>query len=365
MAFSYYKSATLSEAQSGTADSTDWPLAICLDGNVQAADADLKTVGNGGFVQNANGYDIRPYADSALTSPLTYELVYYQATTGKLEMHVKIPTLSASTDTVIYLAFGDSGISTDGSSTSTWVSDFVHVYHFPDGSTLSMSDSSQQGNNLTNNGLTATAGKADGGANGDGSADYAIKSSYTGNLNGTSNASQSIWFKTSNNSQPNDYPVSLPGNSGGGQNGFDLSFQGTSAPEANIVTSGGFLFNAISKTYGDGNWHHFGHTYDGSLHKTFWDGVEELSQSLSGTLSMGANEINIGRFGSFGGGVGLGLFEGDMDEARTSAATWSPSWITADYNSQKDSSTFITWGTKVPVGGGAVSHRLPLMGVGQ
>ena len=52
MAFAYYKSLTLASAQAGGSDSTDWPLTIALDGNVQAADADLKTVANGGFVPN-------------------------------------------------------------------------------------------------------------------------------------------------------------------------------------------------------------------------------------------------------------------------------------------------------------------------
>src|SRR3989344_6655431 len=128
-AFGYYKSVTLAEAQSGTADSTDWPLTIALGYGPQAADADLKTVANGGYVQNSSGYDIRPYSDSALTTALTFELVNYDGVNGKLEMYVKIPTLSASTDTVIYLAFGDSGISTDGSSTATWDSNFKGVWH--------------------------------------------------------------------------------------------------------------------------------------------------------------------------------------------------------------------------------------------
>src|SRR6185436_5508529 len=134
MSFAYYKTATLDHTQAGVGNSTNWPLTI------NVTDADFKTVGNGGFVQNANGYDIRPYSDSALTTPLTFELVNFNAATGALEMHVKIPTLSVSVDTVIYIAFGDSGISTDGSSSSTWDSNFKMIQHLPNGSSLSAND---------------------------------------------------------------------------------------------------------------------------------------------------------------------------------------------------------------------------------
>src|ERR1035437_6125962 len=105
MAFSWLKSLTLDHTQAGTADSTDWPLTIWV------TDADLKTVGNSGYVQNANGYDIRPYSGSGLSSALTFELVSYNASTGAVEMHVKVPTLSHTADTVIYLGFGDATIS--------------------------------------------------------------------------------------------------------------------------------------------------------------------------------------------------------------------------------------------------------------
>ncbi len=79
MAFSYYKSVTIDASQCGASNLTDFPVTIWV------TDTDLKVTGSGGFVQNSNGYDIRPYADAGLTSALTFELVTYVSTSGALE----------------------------------------------------------------------------------------------------------------------------------------------------------------------------------------------------------------------------------------------------------------------------------------
>src|SRR6185436_8619340 len=75
---------------------------------------------------------------------------------------VKVSSLSSST-TPFVLAYGDSGITTDGSSTTTWSNSFVHVYHLKDGTTLSVADALGTSNG-TNNSATAATGKIDGGS---------------------------------------------------------------------------------------------------------------------------------------------------------------------------------------------------------
>src|SRR6516165_11780766 len=91
----------------------------------------FKTVGNGGHVQNASGFDIRPYSDSSLTTALSYELVSgsYNASTGTFQIWVLIPSLSQGL--VIYLAYEDSGLSTDGTNLSAvWSANgYKSVYH--------------------------------------------------------------------------------------------------------------------------------------------------------------------------------------------------------------------------------------------
>ena len=363
MAFSSYKSLTLAESQSGTADSTDWPLAIALDGNVQAADVDLKTVGNGGYVQNANGYDIRPYADSALTTPLAYQLVYYQATTGKLEMHVKIPTLSTSVDTVIYLAFGDAALNTDGSSNTTWNSGYVGVWHLADGTTLSGDDSTSNANNGTVTTPTAATGQIDGGGNFVAASSDRINITNHASLRPAGAHAISGWIKTAGSagvmfSSYDQTVAAVYGLSMG------VAVTGAHPNQISIVVGPGTVGSQFNEVYGnvttvnDNNWHHVFYESDGvSGYNVFVDGVSQSATDFNGTggfvnpVYFLGNTVNIGRedLPSYTPPITGKYWNGQMDEIRFSNAFRGQSWATADYNSQKASSTFITWGARIPV----------------
>jgi hypothetical protein len=51
--------------------------------------------------------------------------------------HVKIPTVSHTSDTVFYVCYGNASITTDQSTpTSVWDSDFLSVFHLPNGGSL-------------------------------------------------------------------------------------------------------------------------------------------------------------------------------------------------------------------------------------
>src|SRR5678815_5877388 len=155
MSFAHFKTFTTDHAQCGAADVSNFPVLL------RVTDADLKTVGNGGYVQSSRGFDIRPFSDAAFSAALTFQLVKYDAATGLLEMYVSLPTLTHATDVVSYLAFGDAGVTTDGSSRSVWDSNFLSVRHFTDptsGATL-LTDSSQNGPDSTDNhGATGNSG---------------------------------------------------------------------------------------------------------------------------------------------------------------------------------------------------------------
>lgn len=361
MAFSYYKSMTLAEAQAGTADSTDWPLTICLDGTVQAADADLKTVGNGGYVTSASGYDIRPYADSGLSSPLTFELVTYIATTGALEMHIKIPTLSASTDTVIYLAFGDVGVTTDGSSTSTWDSNFSTVIHYDEAAGNTMGDATANAIDGTKKGTGEPVYNATGEIFGcevfDGTNDYVTLTNNALLSPGTGNCTISSWVRADTiNTEGwvyNDYET--------GGNGLVLvRLLATNVFAAFFRDNIGVQSaNAVGATSISGTtWYHVTAVKNGTTVKIYLNGAEDGTATNG---SLGAVDVNSGPLPAIGI-YGFVLppthtqfpWSGPMDEFRFSNTNRSPSWITADYNAQKASSTFITWGARQTVSGGAV-----------
>lgn len=337
MAFSYYKTATLDHTQAGSGNSTNWPLTVAR-GTVQSADTDLKTVANGGFVQNSNGYDIRPYSDSALTTPLTYELVYYDGVNGKFEMHVNIPTLSASVDTVIYLAFGDATISTNGSSNTTWDSNFRAVYHYGDGTTLSMADSTSNAFNLTQHTGGAAAGEIGGAYTMSGSGDYADVASFS---LGATTLTVETWLYTTTFAQSvmivckevvnADWELFME--SGAGSEGV-----------AGIKLRGASATGIGAAPPSTSNWHYIIGTITGTTGTIYIDSVS----AATGTVAAVANTtdfLNIGRFNN------AYYLNGVVDETRISKVIRNTDYITATYNSQKPSSTFITWGAKTAVSG--------------
>jgi hypothetical protein len=146
-------------------DQTNFP--VCFTGTY----AYLATVANGGDVESNSGYDIVFCTNPAspLASKLPFERVSWSATTGAVEVYINIPTLSAETNTVIYVYYGDSSITTDQQNiTGTWNSGYAAVFHFGNGSSLNLNDSTSNGNTLTNqNSATAATsllGSAVGGA---------------------------------------------------------------------------------------------------------------------------------------------------------------------------------------------------------
>jgi hypothetical protein len=123
----------------------------------------LKSVSNGGEVISGSGFDIVLASDAA-GSILDFELVSWDPSTGKIELWCRVPALSASTDTTIYLLSGNASFTTDQSFPRGIWSSYSAVYHFPDGTTLASNDSTGTNNATQQNSPTASAGQIDGGA---------------------------------------------------------------------------------------------------------------------------------------------------------------------------------------------------------
>ena len=105
-------------------------------------------------------------------------------------------------------------------------------------------------------------------------------------VNGTSDISVSIWFK----STTGGYVWSFPNTDGG--NGFDLNVNSASAR----VYFLGFGYFSDSFNYIDGNWHHIVVTYNGATLKFYTDGSLNGSHSVTTTISNGLNLFFVGAF---------------------------------------------------------------------
>lgn len=328
MAFNYYSPVTINSGQVPSTQ-TDFPVLISL------TDTRLKTVANGGHVNHSGGFDIRPYSDGPPVTAITgYELVYYSPTTGTIEMWVK--RSSVADGLVTYLAYGDPGITTDGSSTTTWSNSFQNVYHLKDGSTLGVSDST--GNfNGTNHGATAATGQIDGGAGfASASSQYISTSStvvtavtFSAWVNATSfpNAYNSVIYRNSNNSDANGILVKSTGK---------LFVQ--------IIASSARSYDGTgSHTLTTGSWFLLHLTYDSTSGLVAYvNGASDGTVVAAGAANMVSLVNQIGR-----DDVNTRYWNGSMDEVRYCSVARSQNWVTTEYNNQVSPSTFETLGTEV------------------
>jgi len=123
----YSRSITIDHTKVGTVNNTDqtnFPLLFAGTYNY------LRTTGNGGNVINASGYDITFTSDAAGKTLLPFERESYNASTGAVVFWINVPTVSHTTNTVIYLNYGNSSTSTDQSSkAATWNANYKGVWH--------------------------------------------------------------------------------------------------------------------------------------------------------------------------------------------------------------------------------------------
>jgi hypothetical protein len=151
--YSYSRSITINHTKVPNTDQTNFPVLIA------GTYSYLATTGNGGNVTNSNGYDIIFTSDAAGANMLAFERQSYNASTGAVTFWVKVPTLSHTTDTVIYLFYGNSSVTTDQSNkTAVWDSNYLGVWHMSNGVTLNGNDSTANGNNGSTSGVTAVTG---------------------------------------------------------------------------------------------------------------------------------------------------------------------------------------------------------------
>jgi hypothetical protein len=144
---------------------------------------------------SASGFDIIFTSDAAGTQKLDHEIESYSASTGQFIAWVRIPALSHTSNTVIYLFYGNSSVnSSQENRTGVWDGNFKGVWHLPNGSTLALNDSTSSGNNPTNNGVTAAGGQIGGGGSFSGFSQY-IDAGNNASLQITGNLTIEAWVK--------------------------------------------------------------------------------------------------------------------------------------------------------------------------
>lgn len=160
MAFGFYRTVTVDHTKVPNTDQTNFTIVVA--GTV----ASLKSVANAGNVTVNAGAgipDISFFSDVALTTPLKFERTLYTATTGAHAFYVKVPTVSHTVDTVIYMAYGNAAIVADPQdAVNAWDANFKAIFHFGNGSALNVTDSLGNFTLTGRNTPTATSDGIDG-----------------------------------------------------------------------------------------------------------------------------------------------------------------------------------------------------------
>ncbi len=330
MAQLWYSPISINAAQVPSTQ-TDFPVLVSV------TDARFKDVAHSGHVNRSDGFDIRPYTDTTLGTAITgYELERYVPTTGELIMWVKVSSLSSST-TPIVLGYGDTSITTDGSSTTTWSNGFLGVYHLKDGTTLNV-NSATGSNNGTNHSATAVAGQIDGAA-----ALASASSQYIDCGNGMNpvGTTLSAWVKAT--SFPNSYNAIILRPAAAA---MYVKSTGKIACYFTVTGAVSIAYDPGSHTLTTGTWFYVVSTFTSVGNAGL---VGYVNAASDGAVNSSADLITTASVTAIGNNttVGSQLFNGAIDEARVASVARSANWITTEYNNQNAPGTFETLGTEV------------------
>jgi hypothetical protein len=302
----------------GGAALTNFPVLISLTDANLAANA------------KADGSDILFTAADGATK-LSHQIEQYTPATGKLIAWVNIPSLSATSDTVLYMYYGNPSAPVQQNPAAVWTGGYVAVWHMPNGATLSAADSTAGGYNGTVNGVTAAAGMFGGAAN-NASANHSI--ALTG-LNPGAAVTVEAWIN----------PTGTSGN-GYGAIASHNSFYGL------------YYLNGTSKL----DWYSNGdHASTGTLTKGAWNHIVVTSDSsrnfaiyINGVLDssgQAATAMNTQFAYLFSDDSGEFL-TGMLDELRISNSVRSAGWVATEYANQNAPASFATLGPQQTQGAG-------------
>jgi len=337
-----YRLFTIDHTLTGTANSTNFTVLI------SGTFAEFATKANGGAVQNTVSCGVNSItcpadlvftSDSRCSNPLSgWEFESYSANTGQIIAWVLVPTLSVSTDTLIYACVGNPAVTTfqGGATGSAFDSNTKVVYHFPNGTTLSANDSSSGGYNATPaNSPTAVSGEIGGGAHFNGVNQDVESSSFP--WTGTSAVTVSFWNFVATANLQNGFAFTV-GNSADTDPGrFSASVPWSNSNmywDYGGITYGTSRVSTSYTNYLDA-WTYVTLVSTGSgatFQGIYLNGALVASNAKS-TSSTVTGDLIVGGY-PWATQYGPPYEKGNIDEFRISNVVRSASWILAEYNNQ-------------------------------
>ncbi len=191
------KAVTVYHAQvAGAASLTNFPMLFAV------TDPNLKTATNGGSVAKADGSDILFTAADGVTK-LDHEMQQYNAATGQVVAWVRIPSLSPTEDTVVYVYYGNASAAEQQNKAGVWSNGYKGVWHLAENAaSVAVADASGNGNagtNAANTNTKTTSGKMGAALAYNGTTGYTSVASSAGLGSGLGSFTVSAWVKKKSN----------------------------------------------------------------------------------------------------------------------------------------------------------------------
>jgi len=299
---------------------------------------------HGGYVNHTvtrNGLtvptDLVFSSDSAAASPYTWDIEYWDNTTGSIVAFILIPTLSNTVNETFYVSVGNSSVSTwqGGTQGSAYDSNTRVMLLTPNGATLNAADYSAQQYTITNHsGVGSVAGIIDGAA--DLSSLIPNYLSLASMSLGTSALSISLWVYVNDNTA-NAMLVEKHAVNASWELFLEsslLKLRGASGTD--VVTT--------STRPANNTWTHVAATLvSGPTGKIYVNGSLVNTGTSGSNLSDSSDTLNIGCYD----GAGY-FFTGNLAVIRVDSVARSADWFLASYNNGATPFTFLTLGTFAP-----------------
>ncbi len=351
--YTYYAKITV---QNSKVAETDAGFAVPINGTYDGTggEPDLRTVGNGGHIQNT---DATGGASGAYTVPadltfrttadltvagasLDFEIEKYDAATGEIVAWVQSGVI-VDTDVDIYMVYGNADVTTSQENVAgTWDADFKAVWHLAEASaTTNVEDSkaTYDGTKKAASEPIQSAGKIGYGQDFDGN-DYVwlVADAFTGS-DFASGLTFEAWVNVDTLGGSNQNIIDLEGR-------VVLNIALTSDLINMGIYDGAWQYAISNAAISTGTWYHLVGTWNATTILLYIDGVlQTITDTATGTtLDAVSRTSGIGAYATGPSSFVYGL----IDEARISNTARSADYVTTAYNSQSSPSTFYSMGAE-------------------
>ena len=305
----------------GVGDLINFPALIDLTGNINGAQAD---------------YDDIVFTLSDGITKLAHEV---ETSTTNVFGWVKIPTLSGTNNTDIYVYYGNSGASNQQNPSGVWDLNYKGVWHLaedvPDTDTGSISNAhndstsnNHDGDRINNSEIAGKIGLAQ---KLDGSTDYIRVTPYNANLDGDT-ITMSAWVNFDSLVGGLDGIVAR----GNTDDAYNIILETTPDTMEFRVRKGTGFSSIHSGVVNTTDWYYVTLTHSGNTLEAFVNGSSIGTDTNTSAISRLGTPIYFGHYN-------LDDLNGIIDEVHISNVVRSNEWIKTSYNNQNNPSSFYSF----------------------